>query len=149
MVGATGKVTFLDGPPGTPLGAGGTDFRTEEVPLPPGSLLALYTDGLIEARYRDLDQGLEQLARALGQPARPLEQLCDEILERLLPHGPAGRRGGAPGPHGRPVGPRPGQTPRHQASPSSSSRSKVSAASGSAPPSVSGSSAQMTFPRSV
>lgn len=68
MVGATGKVTFLDGPPGTPLGAGGTDFRTEEVPLPPGSLLALYTDGLIEARYRDLDQGLEQLARALGQP---------------------------------------------------------------------------------
>nr|WP_190186486.1 SpoIIE family protein phosphatase [Streptomyces cirratus] len=88
VVGATGKVTFLDGPPGTPLGAGGTDFRTEEVPLPPGSLLALYTDGLIEARHRDLDQGLDQLAQALGQPARPLEQLCDEILERLLPTAP-------------------------------------------------------------
>ncbi|MEU7067954.1 SpoIIE family protein phosphatase [Streptomyces sp. NPDC046161] len=88
VVDATGKVTFLDGPPGTPLGAGGTDFRTEEVPLPPGSLLALYTDGLIEARHRDLDQGLDELARALGQPDRPLEQLCDEILERLLPVAP-------------------------------------------------------------
>ncbi|MEV6685662.1 SpoIIE family protein phosphatase [Streptomyces sp. NPDC051130] len=88
VVDATGKVTFLDGPPGTPLGAGGTDFRTEEVPLPPGSLLALYTDGLIEARHRDLDQGLDELARELGQPHRPLEQLCDEILERLLPVAP-------------------------------------------------------------
>ncbi|MFF1558285.1 SpoIIE family protein phosphatase [Streptomyces sp. NPDC058279] len=88
VVGVTGTVTFLDGPPGTPLGAGGTDFRTESVPLPPGSLLALYTDGLIESRDRDLDQGLGRLARALGQPARPLEQLCDEILERLLPTAP-------------------------------------------------------------
>ncbi|MEU6890847.1 SpoIIE family protein phosphatase [Streptomyces sp. NPDC046557] len=88
VVGVTGTVTFLDGPPGTPLGAGGTGFRTESVPLPPGSLLALYTDGLIESRDRDLDQGLGRLARALGQPARPLEQLCDEILERLLPTAP-------------------------------------------------------------
>ncbi|MFJ6719102.1 SpoIIE family protein phosphatase [Streptomyces sp. NPDC091259] len=88
VVGATGTVTFLDGPPGTPLGAGGTDFRTEEVPLPPGSLLALYTDGLIETRDRDLDQGLGRLARALAQPGMPLEQLCDEVLERLLPSAP-------------------------------------------------------------
>ncbi|MGW7099373.1 SpoIIE family protein phosphatase [Streptomyces sp. NPDC054838] len=88
VVSATGTVSFLDGPPGTPLGSGGTDFRTEMVPLPPGSLLALYTDGLIEARDRDLDQGLDQLARALGQPGRPLEQLCDEVLARLLPAAP-------------------------------------------------------------
>ncbi|MFD3540587.1 SpoIIE family protein phosphatase [Streptomyces sp. NPDC058662] len=85
---ADGTITFLDGPPGTPLGTGGQDFRTEEVPLPPGSLLVLYTDGLIEARDRDLDQGMDELARALHGADQPLEQLCDGILEHLLPCAP-------------------------------------------------------------
>ncbi|WP_326587089.1 SpoIIE family protein phosphatase [Streptomyces sp. NBC_01294] len=80
-----GTVTFLDGPPGTPLGAGGQDFRTEEVLLPPGSLLVLYTDGLIEARDRDLDQGMGELAQALRGAEQPLDALCDGILRRLLP----------------------------------------------------------------
>ncbi|MCX5302388.1 SpoIIE family protein phosphatase [Streptomyces sp. NBC_00160] len=80
-----GDITFLDGPPGTPLGTGGQDFRTEELRLPPGSLLVLYTDGLIEARDRDLDQGMAQLAGALQRVDQPLEELCDGILRRLLP----------------------------------------------------------------
>ncbi|MFJ8667161.1 SpoIIE family protein phosphatase [Streptomyces sp. NPDC093600] len=82
---ADGAITFLEGPPGTPLGTGGQDFRTEEVRLPPGSLLVLYTDGLIEARDRDLDEGMDRLARALFHHERPLSQLCDGILEQLLP----------------------------------------------------------------
>ncbi|MGW7365159.1 SpoIIE family protein phosphatase [Streptomyces sp. NPDC054841] len=85
MVDARGTVTFLDGSSGTPLGAGGQDFRTEQVPLPPGSLLVLYTDGLIEARDRDLDQGMAQLAGALTHLGHPLEEICDEVLGRLLP----------------------------------------------------------------
>ncbi|MFF3020912.1 SpoIIE family protein phosphatase [Streptomyces sp. NPDC057939] len=85
---ADGTVTFLDGPSGTPLGTGGQDFRTEEVPLPPGSLLVLYTDGLIEARDRDLDEGMERLGRALRWAAQPLEELCDGILTQLLPSAP-------------------------------------------------------------
>ncbi|MGW6978454.1 SpoIIE family protein phosphatase [Streptomyces sp. NPDC054932] len=80
-----GSISFLDGPPGTPLGAGGQDFRTEEVRLPPGSLLVLYTDGLIEARDRDLDEGMSQLAGALSSVEQPLEELCDGILRLLLP----------------------------------------------------------------
>ncbi|MFG2981616.1 SpoIIE family protein phosphatase [Streptomyces sp. NPDC048258] len=88
IVGADGTITFLDGPPGTPLGTGGQDFRTEEVRLPPGSLLVLYTDGLIEARDRDLDEGMDQLARALRGVEQPLEELCDGILEQLLPGAP-------------------------------------------------------------
>ncbi|MCX5611252.1 MULTISPECIES: SpoIIE family protein phosphatase [unclassified Streptomyces] len=88
VVGADGTITFLDGPPGTPLGTGGQDFRTEEVGLPPGSLLVLYTDGLIEARDRDLDEGMAQLARTLGGARLPLEELCDGILEQLLPCDP-------------------------------------------------------------
>ncbi|MEW2416029.1 SpoIIE family protein phosphatase [Streptomyces sp. NPDC046866] len=85
---AGGTVTFLDGPPGTPLGTGGRAFRTERLELAPGSLLVLYTDGLIEARDRDLDQGMAQLGRALRDPGRPLETLCDGILSRLLPAAP-------------------------------------------------------------
>ncbi|MER6213494.1 SpoIIE family protein phosphatase [Streptomyces sp. NPDC001674] len=88
LVRADGTVTFLRGPSGTPLGTGGRTFGTETLPLPPGSLLALYTDGLIEARGRDLDEGMERLARALRGPARPLEELCEDILARLLPAAP-------------------------------------------------------------
>ncbi|MEV7612645.1 SpoIIE family protein phosphatase [Streptomyces sp. NPDC089799] len=79
-----GRVAFLDGhPPGPPLGAGGGRFRSEHVPLPPGSMLALYTDGLIESRQRDLDEGLRLLADALGRPGLPLEAVCDAVLDRL------------------------------------------------------------------
>ncbi len=85
VAGPGGRVVFLDGHSGTPLGADGDDFRTERVPLPPGSLLVLYTDGLIEARDRDLDHGLHQLAQALRRLDHPLEDICDRILSRLLP----------------------------------------------------------------
>ncbi|MFJ3725981.1 SpoIIE family protein phosphatase [Streptomyces sp. NPDC090045] len=85
VVATDGSVSFLDGPPGTPLGTGGQDFRTEELRLPEGSLLVLYTDGLIEARDRDLDQGMDQLAQALRRGEQPLEALCDGILRSLLP----------------------------------------------------------------
>ncbi|MBT2451914.1 SpoIIE family protein phosphatase [Streptomyces sp. ISL-43] len=88
VVTAAGAVTFLGGSSGTPLGTGGQDFLTEEVRLPPGSLLVLYTDGLIEARDRDLDEGLAELAGALRGADEPLEALCDSILARLLPAAP-------------------------------------------------------------
>lgn len=88
MVTAAGAVTFLHGPPGTPLGTGGREFRTEEVRLEPGSLLVLYTDGLIESRDRDLDEGMAGLAGALRGAGEPLEALCDTILAALLPEAP-------------------------------------------------------------
>ncbi|MET9950061.1 SpoIIE family protein phosphatase [Streptomyces sp. NPDC006339] len=83
-----GALTFLDGPPGTPLGTGAHEFGTEQIALPPGGLLVLYTDGLIEARGRDLDQGMARLARSLRGVDRPLDELCDEVLAGL-PEGPA------------------------------------------------------------
>lgn len=88
VVTAAGAVTFLHGPPGTPLGTGGREFRTEEVRLEPGSLLVLYTDGLIESRDRDLDEGMAGLAGALRGAGEPLEALCDTILAALLPEAP-------------------------------------------------------------
>ncbi|MFF8600906.1 SpoIIE family protein phosphatase [Streptomyces sp. NPDC015232] len=83
-----GTVTFLDGPPGTPLGTGAHSFGAEEVALPAGGLLVLYTDGLIEARDRDLDDGMARVAAALRAMDHPLDALCDRLLAGL-PEGPA------------------------------------------------------------
>ncbi|MGR7001010.1 SpoIIE family protein phosphatase [Yinghuangia aomiensis] len=41
---------FVDLTPGPPLGFGGPPFEEAEIAVPPGSLLALYTDGLVGNR---------------------------------------------------------------------------------------------------
>jgi PAS domain S-box-containing protein len=84
-----GTVTFLDLPAGPPLGLGGLPFEAVETVLPEGSLLALYTNGLVESRQRDMDTGLEALRRALTAPAASLDTLCDQIVGTLLPERPA------------------------------------------------------------
>ncbi|MGW0191400.1 ATP-binding SpoIIE family protein phosphatase [Streptomyces sp. NPDC003362] len=80
-----GTVDFLDLPPGPPLGLGGLPFETTDVDLPEGSLLALYTDGLIEARDQDVETGLALLSHALTPPSASLEAACDTVLRALLP----------------------------------------------------------------
>ncbi|MFJ8021441.1 SpoIIE family protein phosphatase [Streptomyces sp. NPDC096311] len=80
-----GAVDVLDLPAGPPLGLGGLPFEAAEVDLPEGSLIALYTDGLIEALDRDVDVGLTGLRDALAQPAASLEATCDTVLAALLP----------------------------------------------------------------
>ena len=63
-----------------------------EIELPEGSLLALYTDGLIESRGRDsdVDEGPHRLLReALAAPAASLDEVCDTVLADLLPRLPA------------------------------------------------------------
>ncbi|MGV9345607.1 SpoIIE family protein phosphatase [Streptomyces spiralis] len=77
-----GRVTFPDLPTGSPLGIGlGVPFEAVELELPEGSLLALYTDGLIESRDHDIDQGMHRLGAALAQSDRPLEELCTRATE--------------------------------------------------------------------
>ncbi|MFB6644165.1 SpoIIE family protein phosphatase [Streptomyces chartreusis] len=82
---ALGAVAFLDGPAGPPLGVGGQDGEMQEVVLAPHSLLVIYTDGLIEARGTDLDQGMLRLARELRHPEHPLDRVCDDLLAHLMP----------------------------------------------------------------
>ncbi|MFF1956310.1 SpoIIE family protein phosphatase [Streptomyces sp. NPDC058220] len=89
MVSPDGTVEFLDLPAGPPLGLGNLPFETAEVELPEGSLLALYTNGLIQSRERDLDQTLDALRTALSHPSAPLEDTCDTVLKTLLPTHPA------------------------------------------------------------
>ncbi|NGO49328.1 SpoIIE family protein phosphatase [Streptomyces ureilyticus] len=83
-----GTVGFPDLPVGPPLGLGGLPFEISEFELAEGSVLALFTDGLIEARDRDVDTGLALMGRVLGQPVRSLEKLCDDLLDELLPGRP-------------------------------------------------------------
>ncbi|MGI5448089.1 SpoIIE family protein phosphatase [Streptomyces sp. CA-243310] len=70
---------------GVPLGVGGVPFASIEVELPEGATVALYTDGLIEARGRDIDTGLDALRRELRGPMGSLEEAADRILSNLLP----------------------------------------------------------------
>ncbi|MFC9591873.1 SpoIIE family protein phosphatase [Streptomyces sp. NPDC056944] len=77
------EALLLDVPPGMPLGVGGEPFEEVEVELPEGALLALYTDGLVESRDHPLDEGLQAFRRALTDPDRPLEDVCDRVLTSL------------------------------------------------------------------
>jgi serine phosphatase RsbU (regulator of sigma subunit) len=58
-----------------------TDNRTD---VPRGSLLLLYTDGLVERRGEDLDQGLTRLrVSATAHAALPSEAFLDQVLHDL------------------------------------------------------------------
>ncbi|MEU6549171.1 SpoIIE family protein phosphatase [Streptomyces sp. NPDC046915] len=81
-------VEFPDIPAGPPLGLGGLPFESAEITVEEGSIIALYTDGLIEASDRDVDVGMERLCFTLAHPDRPLEELCDIMVRTLLPERP-------------------------------------------------------------
>ncbi|MEU1422953.1 SpoIIE family protein phosphatase [Kitasatospora sp. NPDC005751] len=80
---ADGRAQLVELPPGAPLGVGGVPFESIEFTLPEDGILALYTDGLVERRGRDLDEGLDLLCRTVGDRHRTLEQTCDAVLAQL------------------------------------------------------------------
>ncbi|MFI5677277.1 SpoIIE family protein phosphatase [Streptomyces cellulosae] len=88
VVSPDGTVELLDLPAGPPLGLGGLPFESVETELAEGSLLALYTDGLVESRDTDIDAGISRLRQALTRPAASLENLCDAVLAATLPGRP-------------------------------------------------------------
>ncbi|MET8948924.1 SpoIIE family protein phosphatase [Streptomyces sp. NPDC004542] len=77
----------VDLPAGPPLGLGGLPFESAELDLPEGSVLSLYTNGLIESRDRDAEAGHRLLTETLAGCADSLEETCDRILDALLPTG--------------------------------------------------------------
>ncbi|MEU1851296.1 SpoIIE family protein phosphatase [Streptomyces sp. NPDC019990] len=70
--------------PGPPLGVGGLPFEAAELELPEDSLLALCTDGLLESRERDVDEGFAVLQGVLNHSATSLEALCDAVMDTML-----------------------------------------------------------------
>jgi PAS domain S-box-containing protein len=91
IIDAQGQVTIPDLPAGAPLGLGLglVPFESSELELPEGSLLALYSDGLVESRDNDIDVGLHRLGAALAQPGSSLEDLCSRAIETLPTQEPA------------------------------------------------------------
>ncbi|QIY74364.1 SpoIIE family protein phosphatase [Streptomyces sp. RLB1-33] len=86
-----GHITFPDMPAGAPLGLGLglVPFESVELEVPEGTLLALYTDGLVESRDDDIDVGLDRLGAALAESGSSLEDLCSHVIETLPTQSPA------------------------------------------------------------
>jgi PAS domain S-box-containing protein len=83
-----GRTEFVDVRQGMILGVQRDRYPTTEARLAPGSVLALYTDGLVEQPGQDIDVGMSRLARTLAaSPARSLGDLRDALLAGP---GPAG-----------------------------------------------------------
>ncbi|MEU0076072.1 SpoIIE family protein phosphatase [Streptomyces sp. NPDC006332] len=89
MLAPGGTPEEIDLPPGPPLGLGGLPFECAEVELPEGTVLSLYTDGLIETRERDVDASHALLCEALAADSGSLDETCDRVLHQLLPPGGA------------------------------------------------------------
>jgi PAS domain S-box-containing protein len=62
-----GAAQLLTGGLHPPIGMPTGPRSQDPVPFPPGSLLVLYTDGLVERRGEDLDVGLERLRRVVTE----------------------------------------------------------------------------------
>jgi PAS domain-containing protein len=77
-----GKAVTLEPPEGVLLGAmEAPEFSTETTQLEPGDLLLLYTDGLIERRDRDLQEGLDLLIHVASTAgSRDPEKVLDHVL---------------------------------------------------------------------
>ncbi|MFF8288240.1 SpoIIE family protein phosphatase [Streptomyces sp. NPDC016309] len=93
LVPPDGEPRLLDLPAGPPLGLGGLQpYESADVELPEGTLLALYTDGLLkEGRAfgdTDTDARTGRFLDALAGPEPSLERVCDRITDTLLPDGP-------------------------------------------------------------
>ncbi|SOD64772.1 integral membrane sensor protein [Streptomyces zhaozhouensis] len=84
-----GTVELPDLPAHPPLGVGvGMPFETVTLELPEGTRIGLYTDGLVESRDRDIDEGLARLGRVLADaPAAPAPA-CEAVLAAMLPAHP-------------------------------------------------------------
>jgi GAF domain-containing protein len=81
-----GRTEILDLPPGLLLGiTPAADYATVEIALPPGTTLALYTDGLVEAPGVDIDEATGELARRL---ARAQGDDLESVIDTLLEHSP-------------------------------------------------------------
>ncbi|MEU7060207.1 SpoIIE family protein phosphatase [Streptomyces sp. NPDC046197] len=76
----TGTVRRADEPTGPPLGTGGWMHASGSVPLSPGSTAVLYTDGLVERRDEDLDEGIAALERALAGATGSPQVICDRLV---------------------------------------------------------------------
>jgi serine phosphatase RsbU (regulator of sigma subunit) len=85
---ADGQVARLEGATGPALGAfDGVSYAVGSTLLGPDDVLLMYTDGLIERRGEDIDEGIGRLEQQLGGwpalPGEPLASLCGQLTAAL------------------------------------------------------------------
>jgi serine phosphatase RsbU (regulator of sigma subunit) len=80
----TGEVERLGGEGTPPLGTfDDLEYRVHRVDVPPGSLLLLYTDGLIERSDRDFEVELQRLCDALAEAPGGAAECLSWLAERF------------------------------------------------------------------
>ncbi|MFG3021484.1 SpoIIE family protein phosphatase [Streptomyces sp. NPDC048254] len=82
---AGGTVALSSLAPGPPLGVDSLPYENVELSLSDGSVMALFTDGVVEDRRTDIDSGIDRLAHVLTWQRCPLEELCDRAMSTLPP----------------------------------------------------------------
>ncbi|MDK0524250.1 SpoIIE family protein phosphatase [Streptomyces sp. ML-6] len=87
LLGPDGTARLVEITPGPPLGVGGMPFEVTNLPLEPGSILALYTDGLVTLDGQDIEDGMAQVVERLaalcdGDGAAPLDGVGRSLLSR-------------------------------------------------------------------
>ncbi len=88
LVDPAGRAGRLPVPVSVPLGVGEVPHQQTTLTVAPGSVLALYTDGLVETPHSDIELQVDALTTALEKALdeRPdLESAADRVLGTLLP----------------------------------------------------------------
>jgi serine phosphatase RsbU (regulator of sigma subunit)/anti-sigma regulatory factor (Ser/Thr protein kinase) len=79
---------LIEGVRGVPLGVlPYATFEEGSVSLEPSSTLVVYTDGLVEQRSVSLETRLDDLQRVASTPFEGPDELCQRLLDGLLPDG--------------------------------------------------------------
>ncbi|MFD8337650.1 SpoIIE family protein phosphatase [Streptomyces solisilvae] len=91
IVDPEGGVECLEPTPDPPLGAAEPPFSTVDLRLPDGSLLVLYTDGLVESAARDIDTGIAECTQVLTSDYGRL-LTCPPRRSRIGVRGTGGRQ---------------------------------------------------------
>lgn len=72
-------------PAGPPLGMGFDGYATTVEECGPGTVLFMYTDGLVERRGEDIDTSVERLEELRVPASGSLDDLLDGVLDRFGP----------------------------------------------------------------
>jgi len=81
-----GTTRVLELPSGLSLGLGTATFGQVRIRFQPGTVLALFTDGLVETRTQPFDQGIRALQFILAGERGSLDDACDTIIRSLASH---------------------------------------------------------------
>lgn len=85
-----GSATYLEDGRSVPVGVvSHAVYREAETSLEPGSILVMFTDGLVERRGSTIIDGLELVREIVGSAPKDPRALCEHVMDAVLPAGRA------------------------------------------------------------